>query len=84
MSAASEIGKFKDQLNDVCKWYYHHCQTIPPENLHKRLEFQEVAIRNLINLMITLLEIEIEHVNGNKNLLLPSHVDVSGDIRRFG
>ena len=76
----------EQRLVDTCTWFYQNKDSIPKDNLGKRCEFMEKYIEISIELMASMVERLQMSENRQKSdrLWLPSGLNMSGDVKRFG
>lgn len=72
----------EQRLAEVIKWYSYHRGTLPADDLRKRCEFQEIAINNVLNVMIDIVaELQERRVKSSA-LYLPRGIILNGDDAR--
>jgi hypothetical protein len=64
------------RMADFAVWYYSNVKDIPPENLARRLEFQEKSTWILLELNALMIE-RLREKTGSKSLFLPNGITVS-------
>jgi hypothetical protein len=69
---------------ELAKWFTYHSNTLPRENLAKRLDFLEKFCASALIVMAEMTR-DIENLEGpRRKLYLPREIQVKGDVKQFG
>ena len=75
--------QLEQRLADTALWFHENKDRIPRDDLGKRHAFLEKGFWCLLEINVLLLQ-RLREERGSKNLYLPSNINVSGDVRKFG
>ena len=73
----------ENELLEFFQWYKYHKDTLPPDDLKKRMEFLEKSITSMSKVLASVCE-ELAEKRQKSRLVFPSGVSVRGDLTRFG
>ncbi|MGI9489192.1 MAG: hypothetical protein ACR2RF_25555 [Geminicoccaceae bacterium] len=73
----------EDKMGELAKWYYFHKDTLPRDDLRRRIEFLETVINNLL-LLQTYTQEDVQKLEGRRTLFVPSGVQINGSLKQFG
>lgn len=83
---ASGGQQLERRVSDLTLWFYKNKDSIPPEDLQKRVDFLEKSIWILIEISALQADRihELEDRSKSKVLFLPKGMRVEGSVREYG